>query len=155
MDSKEIKGLMEAYNQVYELDENRMDSRMEKMPPAPAKVGKGTHSIKDIPVSREPSSEEKAKARKALGLGEKVEQVDELYQGKHGQSETEYQDSRSNAGKMVSGTSKLSGAAYSSRGVKNTGPNPAGGSQRPQAQGRMTMGQRTEMQYRKANLKKD
>ena len=86
---------------------------------------------------------------------EDVEQVDELYKGKHGQSETEYQDSRSNAGKMVSGTSKLSGAAYSSRGVKNSGPNPAGGSQRPQAQGRMTSGQRTELQYRKANLKKE
>jgi len=85
---------------------------------------------------------------------EEVEQVDELYKGKHGQSETEYQDSRSNAGKMVSGTSKLSGAAYSYRGVKNTGPNPAGGSEKPKAQGRMTSGQRTELQYRKANLMK-
>jgi len=80
--------------------------------------------------------------------------LSELYKGKHGQSESEYQDSRSNAGKMVSGTSKLSGAAYSSRGVKNSGPNPAGGSKKPQGQGRMTSGQRTEMQYRKANLKK-
>jgi len=55
---------------------------------------------------------------------------------------------------MVSGTSKLSGAAYSYRGVKNTGPNPAGGSEKPKAQGRMTSGQRTELQYRKANLMK-
>jgi len=78
--------------------------------------------------------------------------IDEIYKGKHGQSEREYQDSRSNAGKMVSGTSTLSGAAYSSRGVKNTGPNPAGGSKKPQGQGRMTSGQRTELQYRKANL---
>jgi hypothetical protein len=67
---KEYATLMEAYNAVYELDENRMASRMEKMPSAPAKVGKGTHSIKDIPVSREPSPEEKAKARKALKLKE-------------------------------------------------------------------------------------
>jgi len=87
-------------------------------------------------------------------MGEEVEQVDELYKGKHGQSETEYQDSRSPGGKMVSGTSKLSGAAYSYRGVKNTGPNPAGGSEKPKAQGRMTSGQRTELQYRKANLMK-
>ena len=79
--------------------------------------------------------------------------VTELYKGKHGQTEKEYQDSRSNAGKMVSGTSTMSGAAYSSRGVQNTGPNPAGGSKKPQGQGRMTSGQRTEMQYRKANLK--
>ena len=50
--------------------------------------------------------------------------------------------------------SKGSGASYSSRGVQNTGPNPAGGSQKPQGQGRMTRGQRAEMQYRKANLLK-
>lgn len=81
------------------------------------------------------------------------ENIYELYQGRHGQSETEYQDSRSNAGKMVSGTSRLSGAAYSSRATQNTGPNPAGGSTKPQGQGRMTTGQRTEMQYRRAILR--
>jgi len=70
MDPKELRGLVEAYNQVYELDENRMASRMEKMPSAPAKVGKATHSIKDISPSKPPTPEEKAKARKALGLGE-------------------------------------------------------------------------------------
>jgi hypothetical protein len=40
---------------------------MGKMPSAPAKVGKATHSIKDLVPSKPPSSEEKAKARKALG----------------------------------------------------------------------------------------
>ena len=58
-------------------------------------------------------------------------EVQELYKGKHGQSEKEYQDSRSDAGKMVSGDSKMSGAAYSSRSMKGTGPNPAGGSKKP------------------------
>jgi hypothetical protein len=72
MDPKELRGLVEAYNQVYELDENRMASRMEKMPSAPAKVGKATHSIKDLAPSKPPTPEEKAKARKALGLGEAV-----------------------------------------------------------------------------------
>jgi hypothetical protein len=70
MDPKELRGLVEAYNQVYELDENRMASRMEKMPSAPAKVGKATHSTKDLVPSKPPTPEEKAKARKALGLGE-------------------------------------------------------------------------------------
>ena len=70
MNSKQFQELQEAYLNVYQLDENRMDSRMEKMPSAPAKVGKATHSIKDIPVSKEPSSEEKAKARKSLKLKE-------------------------------------------------------------------------------------
>ncbi len=56
---------------------------------------------------------------------------------------------------MVSGDSKRSGAAYSSRAVKNTGPNPAGGSKKPQGQGRMTSGARAELQYRKANMRKE
>jgi hypothetical protein len=72
MDPKELRGLVEAYNQVHKLDENRMASRMEKMPSAPAKVGKATHSIKDLAPSKPPTPEEKAKARKALGLGEAV-----------------------------------------------------------------------------------
>ena len=109
------------------------------------------------------SAEQKKRLEKKRGMKlddhpqfkkEDVEQVDELYKGKHGQSEKEYQDGRSDGGKMVSGDSKRSGAAYSSRAVKNTGSNPAGGSKKPQGQGRMTSGQRTELQYRKANLKK-
>ena len=83
------------------------------------------------------------------------ENVEELYKGKHGQSEKDYQDSRSDAGKMISGDSKTSGAAYSARGVKNTGPNPAGGSKKPQAQGRMGSKDRAYLQYRKASMKKE
>ena len=85
---------------------------------------------------------------------QEIENVVELYKGKHGQSEKQYQDGRSDGGKMVSGDSKRSGAAYSSRAVKNTGPNPAGGSKKPQGQGRMTSGARAELAYRKANMKK-
>ena len=48
------------------LDENRMASRMGKMSSPPAKVGKATHSIKDLVPSKPPSEEEKEKARKAL-----------------------------------------------------------------------------------------
>ena len=84
---------------------------------------------------------------------EEVEDIEELYKGKHGQSEKEYQDGRSDGGKMVSGDSKGSGASYSSRAVKNTGPNPAGGSKKPQGQGRRTSGARADLQYRKANMK--
>ena len=85
---------------------------------------------------------------------EEIESVVELYKGKHGQSEKEYQDSRSDAGKMVSGDSKMSGSAYSSRATSSTGPNPAGGSKKPKGQGRMTSGARAELAYRKANMKK-
>jgi hypothetical protein len=80
----------------------------------------------------------------------------ELYKGKHGQSEKEYQDSRSQGGKMVSGDSKGSGAKYShGRRVDDggAGPQPAGGSKKPKAQGKMDRGGRAELQMRKANLK--
>ena len=110
------------------------------------------------------TAERKAKLEKKRGMKlddhpqykkEEVENVEELYKGKHGQSEKEYQDDRSDAGKMISGDSKTSGAAYSARGVKNTGPNPAGGSKKPQAQGRMGAKDREYLKYRKANLKKE
>ena len=82
-------------------------------------------------------------------------QMVELYKGKHGQSEKEYQDGRSDAGKMVSGDSKGSGASYATRSMKGTGPQPAGGSKKPTGQGKMTSGARIDLQYRKANLKKE
>ena len=86
---------------------------------------------------------------------EEVENVDELYKGKHGQTEKEYQDGRSDAGKMISGDSKGSGANYSYK-AKNTGPNPAGGSKKPQGQARMGKKDRDYLAYRKANfLKKE
>jgi hypothetical protein len=85
---------------------------------------------------------------------EEVENVEELYKGKHGQTEKQYQDSRSDAGKMISGDSKGSGANYSYK-AKNTGSNPAGGSKKPQGQARMSSKDRTYLQYQKANMKKE
>jgi hypothetical protein len=88
---------------------------------------------------------------------EEVEQVDELYKGKHGQSDKEYADSRSSGGKMVSGDSKMSGAEYThGRRVKaaNPGMQPdVGGKTKPKSQGKMDKGTRADLQYRKANLK--
>ena len=94
--------------------------------------------------------------KKAMGKKVKkegLETVDELYKGKHGQTEKQYQDSRSDAGKMISGDSKGSGANYSYK-AKNTGPNPAGGSKKPQGQARMGSKDREYLAYRKAQLKK-
>jgi hypothetical protein len=88
-----------------------------------------------------------------------VEQVDELYKGKHGQSEKEYADSRSSGGKMVSGDSKMSGAEYThGRRVKaaNPGMQPdVGGKTKPKSQGKMDKGTRADLQYRKVNLRKE
>jgi hypothetical protein len=86
----------------------------------------------------------------------KEEELDELYKGKHGQSEKQYQDSRSDAGKMVSGDSKMSGSKYAQgrRTGSDAGPQPAGGSKKPASQGKMDSGSRTDLTFRKAALKK-
>ena len=84
------------------------------------------------------------------------DQIDELYKGKHGQSEKQYQDGRSDAGKMVSGDSKMSGSKYAQgrRTGSDAGPQPAGGSKKPASQGKMDSGTRTDITFRKAALKK-
>ena len=90
---------------------------------------------------------------------EEVESVDEVYKGKHGQTDKQYADSRSQGGKMVSGDSKMSGAEYThGRRVKaaNPGMQPdVGGKTKPKSQGKMDSGTRADMQYRKANLRKE
>jgi len=111
----------------------------------------------DVDSSDSYLKKRRAAIGKAMGKKMKKEetQVDEIYKGKHGQSEKQYQDSRSDAGKMISGDSKGSGASYSSRSMRGTGPNPAGGSKKPEGQGRMTSGARTDLQFRKAQMKKE
>ena len=83
-----------------------------------------------------------------------ADHMNEVYKGKHGQSDKEYMDSRSDAGKQISGDSKMSGAAYSHRSFKGQGK-PAKPGERQKAQGRMTQADRDELAIRKANLKKE
>ena len=89
---------------------------------------------------------------------EEIENVVELYKGKHGQTAKQYADSRSQGGKMVSGDSKMSGAEYThGRRVKaaNPGMQPdVGGKTKPKSQGKMDRGTRADLEYRKANLRK-
>ena len=89
----------------------------------------------------------------------KKDKVEEVYTGKHGQSDKEYADSRSQGGKMVSGDSKMSGAEYThGRRVKaaNPGMQPdVGGKTKPKSQGKMDKGTKADLMYRKANLKKE
>ena len=113
------------------------------------------------------TAERKARLEKKRGMKlddhpqykkEEVESVEEVYKGKHGQSDKEYADSRSPGGKMVSGDSKGSGAEYThGRRVKaaNPGMQPdVGGKTKPKSQGKMDKGTRADLEYRKANLKK-
>ena len=78
----------------------------------------------------------------------------ELYKGKHGQSEKEYQDGRSDAGKQISGDSKHSGAEYSHRSYRGVGK-PAKPGERQKDQGKMTDADRNELAIRKKKLKKE
>ena len=83
------------------------------------------------------------------------QELDELHRGRHGQTETEYMDSRSDAGKQISGDSKTSGAAYSHRSYKGVGK-PAKPGERQETQGKMDTNTRTDILYRKAaRLKKE
>ena len=88
-----------------------------------------------------------------------ADHMNEVYKGKHGQTDKEYADSRSQGGKMVSGDSKRSGAEYThGRRVKaaNPGMQPdVGGKTKPKSQGKMDSGTRADLEYRKANLKKE
>ena len=104
------------------------------------------------------AKKERDERRKRRTKKEEFELVDERYKGKHGQSEKEYKDDRSQGGKMVSGDSKMSGAEYThGRRVKATNPGSQpdeGGKTKPKSQGRMDKGTRADLEYRKANLKK-
>ena len=125
---------------------------------APGDIDQKVGAVTPIPKKEQDAARArilaKAKAKREARIKEDIDNVDEMYKGKHGQTEKQYQDSRSDAGKMVSGDSKMSGAAYSSRSMRGTGPNPAGGSKKPEGQGRMTSGARTDLKFRKAALKK-
>ena len=87
-----------------------MASRMEKMPTPPAKVGKATHSIKDLVTSKPPTPEEKAKARKALGLNEisnaKVAAVSKARQKNVNKAFDKLDDSRVSSQNLATAISK-------------------------------------------------
>ena len=148
MDSRNLKSLMEAYASVY----------------SPQEVEEGVRDVDPEKGTKE--RKERLEKKRGMKLDdhpqykkEEVENVDERYKGKHGQSSAEYKDDRSQGGKMVSGDSKMSGAEYThGRRVKaaNPGSQPdEGGKTKPKSQGKMDAGTRADLQYRKANLKKE
>ena len=142
-----------------------MQARREKRLAAQRKREGTTASGRDFGHDYSLSDKQQKARRDAefkAGLGtkkEEVENVEEVYKGKHGQSDKEYADSRSQGGKMVSGDSKRSGAEYThGRRVKaaNPGMQPdVGGKTKPKSQGKMDRGTRADLEYRKANLKKE
>ena len=83
---------------------------------------------------------------------EEVENVEELYKGKHGQSEKEYQAGRSDAGKRISGDEKHGPASYTRRGVKQQEPTKPG--EKPEHTPKLGSAEKNELTYRKSRLLK-
>ena len=110
---------------------------------------KTDHPYVDVMPNEKTGEEKKSK--------KKEQKIEEVYKGKHGQTDKQYADSRSQGGKMVSGDSKMSGAEYThGRRVKaeNPGMQPdVGGKTKPKSQGKMDNASRADLEYRKANLK--
>lgn len=143
-----VKDIASIYSNLYEKKDQDSD---------------GDNDFDDVRIARMIASgmsrEEAIKKCKEDPKGDnEAEKVEEVYQGKHGQSATAYADSRSSGGKMVSGDSKMSGAEYThGRRVKaeNPGMQPdVGGKTKPKSQGKMDKGSRIDLMFRKANLKK-
>ena len=109
-------------------------------------------------MSREEAMKKVKEDPKGDEVKEETENVDEVYAGKHGQTDKQYAASRSQGGKMISGDDKMSGAEYThGRRVKaaNPGMQPdVGGKTKPKSQGKMDRGTKADLMYRKANLKK-
>ena len=162
-----IKACADGYKAVYKEAVKGQDSEMRKAASAERKsgykrlspsAGKGYADQQKQSISY---MDKKTKNNKiVVGMThEEVENVDEVYKGKHGQSDKEYAASRSQGGKMISGDDKRSGAEYThGRRVKaaNPGMQPdVGGKTKPKSQGKMDAGTRADLEYRKANLKKE
>ena len=80
-------------------------------------------------------------------------EVNELYKGKHGQSEKEYQAGRSDAGKRISGDEKHGPASYTRRGVVDQKPTKPG--EKPEHTPKLGSAEKNELAYRKSRLKKE
>ena len=149
MNLNELPDMSDALKQVQMYEKKKLDP-----------VGKEDDDI-DNDGDVDSSDKYLKNRRKAIGKAIKKEEVEveEGYKGKHGQSDKEYAASRSQGGKMISGDDKMSGAEYThGRRVKaaNPGMQPdVGGKTKPKSQGKMDKGTRADLEYRKANLKKE
>ena len=161
---KNGKKMFEAYLEArQEISEARAKTREEARKKLEAhqkamKSGGKSPYFGDVGKKKEEGGKDPWSAHPSDAKAHKKEDQHEGYKGKHGQSDKEYADSRSDAGKMISGDSKRSGAEFThGRRVKaeNPGMQPdVGGKTKPKSQGKMDKGSKADLEYRKANLKK-
>ena len=96
--------------------------------------------------------ERNAKTRSEALMSSEELKEKEIYKGKHGQSEKEYQAGRSDAGKRISGDEKHGPASYTRRGVKQQEPTKPG--EKPEHTPKLGSAEKNELAYRKNRLKK-
>ena len=97
--------------------------------------------------------ERNAKTRSEALMSSEELKEKEIYKGKHGQSEKEYQAGRSDAGKRISGDEKHGPASYTRRGVKQQEPTKPG--EKPEHTPKLGSAEKNELAYRKSRLKKE
>jgi len=96
--------------------------------------------------------ERNAKTRSEALMSSEELKEKEIYKGKHGQSEKEYQAGRSDAGKRISGDEKHGPASYTRRGVKQQEPTKPG--EKPEHTPKLGSAEKNELAYRKSRLLK-
>ena len=97
--------------------------------------------------------ERNAKTRSEALMSSEELKEKEIYKGKHGQSEKEYQAGRSDAGKRISGDEKHGPASYTRRGVVDQKPTKPG--EKPEHTPKLGSAEKNELAYRKSRLKKE
>jgi hypothetical protein len=96
----------------------------------------------------------RAAIAKSMSTRKEEVELDELYKGKHGQSEKEYQDNRSDAGKRISGDSQTGPNYYTkgrSRGAKPDAPTSPGA--KPVNTPKLSSSEKEYHQYNKSGAK--
>jgi len=153
MKSKEIKDLMEAYTSIYE------NEQIDQVNDSDVQDDVDLFDIVKCHLIDEGYADTEEAALAIMTNMSEVWKNDivERYAGRHGQTATQYANSRSPGGSMVSGTGTMSGAEYTHGSrvkAANPGmqPNP-GGSTKPGSQGRMDSGTRADMRYRQQILR--
>ena len=131
-------------------DEEGANKHMKRRTALGSPLAKRTELINQ---GKGPANEMTRKARSKSMKEAYDEMYMEVYKGKHGQSDKEYMDSRSDAGKRISGDSKEGPASYSTRIHKNSPPTLPG--EKPKNVPGLSKDEKAELAMRKANLKKE
>lgn len=118
---------------------------------SPSEISNDIENILYAKIGEKINDMEPNVAAAFFGMEEDVD-LEELYKGRHGQTEKQYMDARSDAGKRISGDSQSGPRAYSVRGSVKDAPTQPG--QRPINTPKLRPYEKNEIQIRRNELKK-